>query len=422
MGEAFFGDKKHFVDGGTCSLEILREGVQAPQPRQRSRIDRVHLLAFEAVTGSATISGKASDVDAFNRSFPALEFKEARLRLFFRDGDKVNVIVRTEKAVTCERRYEADVERYLEDVGIRGVNDDAESFWELSALGTASIQRWRVTLGSRCDEFVRHRVLETAQLEVVRNVDAPEDLVVHEHDDGVMYGAGRHPEDGARVLTVSDVDGLKLVPDRLAKVVAEQLGCVVQIQGLDEGRVWLLGRKRFTDDVEPQIVLVLGAPSTQLRDLVTATIGDTPYVPLWPQGDSIDGEKGIAFRWDELSRTPGHIIDLLGVRQRLPLETQNPEGLAIGEGSGLLTFKGARVDLGAGSASHRFLLKLASAFPAKVPTPQLDEHLSPNRDDGAATRQAKSRLKQMLASAGLDIDDLVASGGGYGLKLPARVA
>lgn len=424
MGEAFFGNKKHFADGGTCSLELLRKGTQALQPRRRFRVDRVHLLAFEAVTGSASISGKTRDLDDFVRAFPNLEFNEARLRLFFVDGDKVDVVVRAEKGViTTERRFEADVEQYLEEVGIRGSLDESESFWELASSGTATIQQWRDVFGARCDELVVQKVLEPTQLEVVRNVDAPEDLIVHRHDDGVMYGVGRHPEDGARVLTVSDVDGLKLLSDRLAKTVAEQLGCIVHVVKLDEGRVWLLGRKRFVDGVEPQIVLVVGAPSAGLRELVWPHVGDAMFVALWPQGSPVSGEKGVAFRWDELSRIPSHIVDLLCIRDQLPLEDQNPDGLAIGQTSGLLTFKGAKADLVVDSGSHRFMLKLASAFPAKVPTTDLDEHISPSRDDGAAARQTRGRLKKLLADAGIDIDELVASGGGgYALKLPARVA
>lgn len=423
MGEAFFANKKHFEDGGTCSLDLLRQGVQALQPRRRLRVDRVHLISFEAVTGSASISGKAPDLDGFVRAFQALEFKEVRLRLFFFTGDKVDVVIRTDKGVTCERRFEDDVERYLEDVGIRGVSEGVDSFWELAAAGTASIQQWRNVFGSRCDELVVARVLQPAQRAVVRNVDAPEDLVVHVHDDGAMYGVGRHAEDGARVLTVSDVDGLKLFPDRLARVVAEQLGCTVHVKALDEGRVWLLGRKLVVDGVEPQLVLVLGAPSKQLRELISSDIGQGMFVSLWPQGSSVEDEPGVAFRWDELSRTPSHIVDFLGVRPRLPLEDQNPEGLAIDEASGLLTFKGAKVDLGADTAPHRLMLKLAEAYPDKVTAGDLDATISPKRNAEGTSRQAKRQLKKLLAAQAVDISDLISTRHGFSwLNLRASVA
>jgi hypothetical protein len=409
MGKVFFNDAKLFADAGGCSLELLREGMEALLPPKHSPIQRVDLMSFEATKGTASISGKHQDVKKFADVFEDLEFTEAALRAYLFDNTKIDFKVRAGKGVVYkDEQHRETIERYLEEVGIRSPAQHAESFSDLVAVGSVSIGRWRAVLGARCDEFVKLKILQQSQLSIVKSVDADEELVVQMLEDGSLVGNGRKPEDGMRVLTASDVDGVTLSLPKLAEFLAKAFGCAPEVTSLDDGRLWLLGRLKFVNEVEPFLVLVIGRPSTAIKSVVSGRIGDANFVALWAHSCSIEDEKRVIFRWNELDNVFLEIAEFLGVRGRLPIEVQYPSGLAMAQKSGLVVVDGKVAEIGGDSPAHRLLLHLAKVYPLKLTSGELHNILSPNRAaaDGPL-RDAKRDLKKKLLLIGVKLESLI---------------
>lgn len=419
MGETYFDNKRHFVERNPYTLEVLHGGLEALRPRRHPRIARVDLLTFDGVLGTASVSGKSADLEHLVKALPEVEFTEARLRVHLYDGDQFIADVRTGKSLTVPQRFLHDTNEYLVEVGIRGTPPRTEDVFELLSERPASIARWRDLLGDQVDEFVSRGVLTTARLEVVPSVDTGEELVVHVQDDGSLFGSGRRAEDGGRVLSVSDVDGLVVSRQALASYIAESLKFSGKPRPLDDTNVWMLGRKVLADELEVVAIFVVGAATRPIHEIIAPHVGAARVVVLVPEGARLLGEPAVDITWHSAETNLHRIIDFLGVRGRLPLATQHATGLVVQPSSGIIAFRGTTVDLSAGTGPCDFFLALAKAYPASVTTKQLDEIISPNRGDGRATVDAKKRLRKQLQVANIAIDDLVTSTrGACKLKVP----
>ncbi len=427
LGEVFFGTKAHFADGVGLTLEPLKRGPSALAPRPGSPVDRVTLLKFTGCEGTFLGGGEAADLERFVASYPEIDLTEARLKIELKDGTRLIAYVRPQKGVVVDKKaHEALVEEYLTHVGVRGTKDEALTLW--SAFPWEMRQAdWRDVFGNELDGLVAAGVLEGIRLRSVQSAVGGDELVVHAVSEaaGDYYGVGREPEDGARALTASDIEGLRMLPRALAEHIAGRLRCEKNIVELDDGRVWRLGRCEIGGK-EIELVLVVAAPSRPLREITEVVLAETKFIALVPSGETVAGLCTVSVKsWLDASSTRTRLAEALGVAEALPLNEQRPDGVAVDRASGCVAVFGSTIELGVDSPQLKLIDALATAYPAAMSTHELDKIVGAWARPLAAMKSAKSDLKKAFVAAGVDINKVMSKKGQGNLRLivpvPAKV-
>ncbi|MBI1944700.1 MAG: hypothetical protein HYS27_03330 [Deltaproteobacteria bacterium] len=426
LGEVYFKTKKHFRDGIGLTLEPLKRGNAALISTGTSPFDDVVLTKFAGSEGTLTVGGGPLDLERLVEAYPEVELTEARLRMHLREGGRITAIVRPDKGVVVDKKeHEASVEAYLAQIGVRGVSAEVPDLWSTFPWGQRE-SVWREVFGNELDALAAAGVFENVKLQTVEHPDHVETLVVHDVDasSGDFYGAGREAEDGARVLTASDVGGLRLSPRRLAEHVAGGLRCEVNVTDVDDGRVWRLGRCAVVEDHEVELVLVVGRPRGPLIELLRPVLGEAPFIALVPPGGGVaDGRTVMVKHWTDWRQTRARLAEMLGVRALLPLQEQRPGGLVLKRSSGQLAVHDNVFELVADSPAAKLVEALVGAYPDPVATSELDGAVGAWAVDGEALKRAKYTLKNILKKKGVTIESvMVKRGNGWlGLAVPGVV-
>jgi hypothetical protein len=424
LGETFFAGKSHFVESDGLTLEPLKRGVQALDPSDGFVIERVVLKKFVGWSGTFSCSGDARDLLRLVEAYPEVELTEARLHLRLSDRTRLTVIVRPDKGVVVDKKEHQElVESYLRFIGVRGTGVSVGlDLWSAFPWEQRHVS-WSEVFGTEVDALAAAGVFEQVRLATVDNAGGPETLLVDDvrAQDGDFYGHGREPEDGARVLTGSDVEGLRLLPRMLAEHVSRGLRCTANVVDLDGGRVWRLGRCTLVEGHGVELVLAIGAPSKRVRELVRPSIGEAPFIALVPLGRHVADDPSVSIdSFIEWRTCRARIAETLGVAGLLPLHERYPNNLAVRKAAGHVGVLGKLIEFAPDSPGFKYVLKLAESFPEPVATSALDDAVGAFGTDMEAGRQAKLQLKKALAAQGINLDDDVLSPkmrGWVGLKL-----
>lgn len=255
FGTVLFNVPAFFQNGEACTLEPLRRGEEALRRHSVPTIIGARLTQAAFRYGKHHLQLRGPDCFEYMKEvgFRAgeSELHEAKIEVRFagRKVEKRSVVVRTPNRIDFRRdAHEKDIERYLEQIGVRVVADTQaeENLWTLYPW-LHPISRWRAVLGGEADRACRAGLLKPIGLGLVRGPDQPRNPTPLEVVEvgGIRVGRSVDRDDGARVVSDTDIEGMQLDFPQLAKEIASGLSLTGGAMNLEHDGFADLGQRAF---------------------------------------------------------------------------------------------------------------------------------------------------------------------------------
>jgi hypothetical protein len=449
LGRVMFDDEDFFTGDPVCSHRVLQENGRAVLDRHDVvGIGRVRMTECVWERGDRTLLHlRAPDcfreIEALQLPLTEGALLQAKLKLevIGPSTRPVTVSVRAPSRIeVSQRRHEALVDRFLEEIGIRGRPgpDTTPTLWSLAPWRHPR-DVWRAVFGRDTDSLIERGVLQPTRLDRVASADDPaagRTLDVASLGEDGHYGVSTEPDLPSRTLTATDLDGFELQPEAYRQLLRSRFGiagiapawdgsdAVLELGPIEIGehRVYLAyAIRRPPDSIGEGLrqraggaPVVLLSPSTQRASV------DVPVAPL---------EYPLPTREQALRAG----IAAAGLQHAVPALFSAPDGvrLVVDRTRGTVWIDGCPISgLKPGTHPFRFVTLLAEAMGRPVESHAIKAELSDaRRDDDTATRQAKTKanqaIREAMAAAGhaFDGDPFPTCGTGlYRCALPSFVS
>jgi hypothetical protein len=417
FGKVLFGDPKFFQNGEACTLEPLRRGEVALAAHEVSTITGAKLVQASFRFGKHRLQMRGPDCFEHMKQIGfrvgESELYEGKIEIRFagRKVEKCSVLVRAPNRIDFKRdAHEKDVERYLEQIGVRIVADKQsdQNLWTLFPW-RHPLSRWRAVLGGEADRACREGILKSIGLEFVRRPDRQGDPNPIEVVDvgGVRVGISADEDVGARVLSDTDIQGMELDFGKLTNEIARSLSLVEGAMRLEHEGFADLG-KRALGSTEIRVFLMAREPTADrpaVARRIRATAGTAHPVVIVPPG--LSAGTGL-LEVEQLVPSSGYEHVLRAAVAELRLESQVPaiefaprdRRLVVDEVFSKVWLDGLPLEaLKAGDQPYKLIAALAAAGGACVGRTELAGILSPARTDEGGPKMAKSRLLKAIAAS-----------------------
>jgi hypothetical protein len=417
FGAVLFGAPKFFENGEACTLEPLRAGEGALNRHSVTTIIGAKLVQAAFRFGKHRLQMRGPDCFEYMKQIGLrpgeCELYEAKIEIRFagRKVEKRSVVVRAPNRIDFKRdAYERDIERYLEQIGVRVVADKelGGNLWTLHPW-CHPLSRWRAALGGEVEHACRAKILKSVGLEFVRTPGGPRNptpLEVVEVGQ-VRVGLSADRDVGARVLSDTDIQGMELDFAELTTQIAKGLSLAGGTCRLEHDGFADLGKRKL-GGIEIRVFLMAREPTAD-RSVVGRRIGQmagtaTPVVIVPPGLSAGTGLLEVehlvpASGYEQVLRA---IVTELGIESQVPAIDFAPRDvrLVVDEEFGKAWLDGAPLDaVKAGEQPFKLLAALAAAEGRSVARSALAKLLSPARVDENGPKMVKRRLVNAIAAS-----------------------
>lgn len=428
LGRVLFGDEEFFTGAPVCSLRVLQErGREALERHDVPGIGRVRMTECLWERGDGDLVHIRSS-DCFRN------IEELRLPLsqgqLIQAKLKVEVAAKSTRPVTVsvrvpsridvrQRSYEPLIEHYLTRIGVRDAKlQSAEiDLWSLHPWRHAPAL-WRTVFGRETDGLVERGVLSPVRLQAVSSPEVPDAgkaLRAHELPDHEFYGVATDPAIPARSLTLTDLDGLELDPERLRQELRSRLAIQTPAVAwsaaddvLDLGVLELSGHRIH-------LHYALRPPQPGLGErLRMRSPGAHPVllIPSRPYGGSDLPTAMLETPLPSREQAVRAAVAAAGLTDAVPALLSAPDGarLVVDTVRGTVWVDGIEITgLKPDTQPFKFVEMLARRAPSPVSAWEITSTLSGARkDDTTAARQAKRNagniIREALARAGRSVE------------------
>lgn len=368
------------------------------------------------------------------------ELTEAKLSISFPgNGRRGHVSLKVPNRIDIKAGvHESLVEQLLDDVGIRGafgIEDEKRDLWSLYPWRMRE-ESWRRYIGPDFDRLLQTRLLLPTTLETAAHPDhsvSGGTMTVAAIDATTFVGTSDDPAVGLRTLTSSDLLGYELDVSALANKIALALKLGSACVDLGSG-IWSIGRRIFSPTLTLSFFLITRKPAEHAATIIRdASKGARPILVI-PQNCSC------VLNFDQITcRLPnGHydallaeIVEQLELQDFIPPPEWIHADLILDQKQGRAWLRHVElIKLQPNTQPFKFAVAVAGKHGQLVSKADLNELLSPKRDDDETAKEAKRdfirAVEGSFEAVGIDIPiDLgkifLARGGGYCLNVSARV-
>lgn len=448
FGKLLAGDHEFFAGENICTLKPLQERGNDlflhHSVHEVSGVDVVELLWRRGDRDKVWVRSNdcfrvLKDLHARLKSGEG-ELIEARLRVTFAGGGRRGIVsIKVPNRIEySDPRYQHAAEKLLDEVGIRGTFGDEDrplrDLWSLHPWRHPA-EEWRFHVGPDFERLVKAKVFLPTRLDAATHpdhVDAPGALDVHRLPDDQLVGISDDPAVSIRTLSPSDVDGLELDVQRVAKNVQRALELNGPVTEVEPGLL-CIGSRELAAGISPTIHLALREPSPGGLAALRERCKGLAAVIVPPNRSLPDGIPFVGCRLPggPFDRVWEQIVDRLGVRDRVPphIWLAGRAEFVICTSRQAAWMNGKVVEgLRPGGHPFRFAVAVARASGGVVPKEALHKMLSATPDDQVvkhAKRDAQEALKAALKAAGLDpaaaTKVFLPKDGGYAMGVSAVV-
>lgn len=335
----------------------------------------------------------------FGANIKTGELTEGRFKVSFageRRPGHVSIKVPNRLVIKASGREEI-VARLLRDVGIIGPFDEGgqpTTFWSRFPWRMHESD-WRPRLGGQFDQMLKRALFQTVVLDTVRDPNSSSlmgYLNVRTSDDGTYVGVSDDPHIGPRSLTLSDVQGYQLDPQKVMREIRGALCLEGQPAEVRDG-LWNLGTRTIGQH-DLTVLLATREPSDAAIQLVSAQVGkERPLLLVPRECSAVIGIPQLQCRiptgpYDTLF---GEVLERLDLADAVPLPDWRTEDFLLDNRAGLAWYRGVPLtELSANTQPFKFAREVARAGGNLVTGEYLTKHLSPAEgSDPQVTKKAK---------------------------------
>ena len=418
FGKLLNDDAEFFSNENICTLHPLQElgpALFAHLPPEILRVDVVELRWRRGDRDKVHIQGDDcfALVKEFGLRMAEGTLIEARLSIAIAGNSRrVSADIKVPNRIDIHAgRYQPLIERLLDEVCLRGRFDERGrqiTVWS-TYPSRETLERWRQVLGVDADALAQEQLLTPVRLQSLTPPERPAAigaLTVISDGKGLMVGHSEDPAVAMRKLTSSDVQGFKLMGERVAQRFRAQLALGGACHEVEEG-LWSLGTRTLCCTVNLTVFLAMRQPSRDAERLMRAQLHGSDSVLLVPTGDhSTIGIPHVPFNLHEQNARQllARVVMRLGLQSKVPPELWTLEDFVLDTASGRAWYRDQELTkLTPTSNAFRFAVMVASAKGQMVTKADLNDALSPERGDEVvkeAKRDFQNSLRASFEAAG----------------------